>query len=84
MLRGFPDRAAVLSHRGLEFARREGNPVTLCICLIYGVEVFLWRGEGHVAAGLIDELIAVAEKYSLVPYHACGLARFGRASGRAW
>jgi predicted ATPase len=76
-LRGFPDRAAAFSHRGVEFARREGNPVTLCICLIYGVEVFLWRGEGHVAARLIDELIAVAEKHSLVPYHACGLVRLG-------
>lgn len=76
-LRGFPDRAAAFSHRGIAFARREGNPVTLCICLIYGVEVFLWRGEEHVAAGLIDELLTVAEKYSLVPYHACGLVRLG-------
>ena len=76
-LRGFPDRAAAHSHRGVEFARREGNPVTLCICLIYGVELFLWRGERHAAAGLIDELIAVAERYSLVPYYACGLVRLG-------
>jgi tetratricopeptide (TPR) repeat protein len=76
-LRGFPDRAAAFSHRGIEFARREGNPVTLCICLIYGAEIFLWRGDEHVAAALIDELIAVAEKYSLVPYHACGLVRLG-------
>jgi predicted ATPase len=51
--------------------------VTLCICLIYGAEVFLWRGDEVVAAGLIDELVAVAEKYSLVPYHACGLVRLG-------
>jgi predicted ATPase/DNA-binding winged helix-turn-helix (wHTH) protein len=76
-LRGFPDRAADFSHRSIEFARREGNPVTLCICLIYGVEIFLWRGDEHVAAALIDDLIAVAEKYSLVPYHACGLVRLG-------
>jgi ATP/maltotriose-dependent transcriptional regulator MalT len=76
-LRGFPGRAADFSQSGIEFARREGNPVTLSICLIYGAEIFLWRGEQHVAAALIDELIAVAEKHSLVPYHACGLVRLG-------
>ncbi len=56
---------------------RRGHPVTLCICLIYGVQVFLWRGNEHVAAELIEGLIAVAEKHSLAPYHACGLVRFG-------
>ncbi|SIO48626.1 Predicted ATPase [Bradyrhizobium erythrophlei] len=76
-LRGFPDRAAHFAHRGIEFARGEGHPVTLCICLIYGVQVFLWRGDEHVAAELIEGLIAVAEKHSLAPYHACGLVRFG-------
>jgi predicted ATPase/DNA-binding winged helix-turn-helix (wHTH) protein len=76
-LRGFPGRAAEFSQSGIEFARREGNPVTLSICLIYGAEIFLWRGDEHVAAALIDELIAVAERHSLVPYHACGLVRLG-------
>ena len=38
--------------------------MTLSICLIYGAEIFLWRGDEHVAAALIDELIAVAEKHS--------------------
>src|SRR5216683_6367670 len=56
---------------------RRGHPVTLCICLIYGVQVFLWRGDEHVAAELIEGLIAVAEKHSLAPYHACNLVRSG-------
>jgi hypothetical protein len=76
-LRGFPDRAAHFARRGIEFARGGGHPVTLCICLIYGVEVFLWRGDEQIAAELIDGLLAVAEKSSLVPYLACGLVRLG-------
>jgi predicted ATPase len=76
-LRGFPDSAAHFAHRGIEFARGEGHPITLCICLIYGAQVFLWRGDEHVAAELIDGLIAVAQKHSLAPYHACGIVRLG-------
>jgi predicted ATPase/DNA-binding winged helix-turn-helix (wHTH) protein len=76
-LRGFPDRAAHFARRGIEFARGGGHPVTLCICLIYGVEVYLWRGDEQVASELIDGLLSVAEKSSLAPYHACGLARLG-------
>jgi hypothetical protein len=76
-LRGFPDQAAQFAHRGIEFAWTKVHPVTVCICLIYGVEVFLWRGDEQVAVELIDQLIAVAEKHSLAPYHACGLVRLG-------
>ena len=76
-LRGFPDRAAHFARRGIEFARGGEHPVTLCICLIYGVQVFLWRGDEYIAAELIDELLAVAEKNSLAPYYACGLVRLG-------
>jgi predicted ATPase/DNA-binding winged helix-turn-helix (wHTH) protein len=76
-LRGFPDRAARFARRGIEFARGGGHPVTLCICLIYGVQVFLWRGDERIAAEFIDGLLAVAEKSSLAPYYACGLVRLG-------
>jgi tetratricopeptide (TPR) repeat protein len=84
-LRGFPDRAARFARRGIEFARGAGHPVTLCICLIYGVQVFLWRGDEYIAAEFIDGLLAVAEKSSLAPYYACGLVRLGEllvAQGR--
>ena len=76
-LRGFPDQAAQFTHRSIEFARGQEHPVTVCICLIYGVEVFLWRGDEQVAAKLVDQLVAVAEKHLLAPYHACGLVRLG-------
>jgi predicted ATPase/DNA-binding winged helix-turn-helix (wHTH) protein len=76
-LRGFPDQAAQFAHRSIEFARGQQHPVTVCICLIYGVEVFLWRGDDQVAAKLVDQLVAVAERHSLAPYHACGLVRLG-------
>lgn len=76
-LRGFPDQAVAFANSGIQSARGEGHPVTLCICLIYGTQLFQWRGDDRVAAGLIDELIAIAEKHSLAPYHACGLVRLG-------
>jgi predicted ATPase/DNA-binding winged helix-turn-helix (wHTH) protein len=77
-LRGLPDQAEHFADQGIDMARRQDNPVTLCICLIYAVEVFLWRGNEQFAAELIEWLTAVAEKYSLAPYRACGLVRLGQ------
>ena len=76
-LRGFPVSAANFSQRGIDFARRDGHPITLCRCLLFGVEVFLWRGDEELAEKLIGELMSVAENYSLVFYSATGLARSG-------
>jgi predicted ATPase len=76
-LRGFPDLAAHWAHEGIDVAERQEHPVTLCICLLYAVPVFLWRGDQQIAEDLIGRLIACAERYSLAPYHAGGVGRRG-------
>jgi ATP/maltotriose-dependent transcriptional regulator MalT len=76
-LRGYPDQAARRAHQGIEVAERQNHPVSLCICLLYAVPVFLWRGDQLVAEDLIERLIACAGKHSLAPYHAGGLGLRG-------
>ncbi|MGY3288179.1 putative ATPase [Bradyrhizobium sp. LM3.6] len=75
--RGLPDQAAQLGHKAIEFAGRQGHPVTLCISLLYATQVFLWRGDQQVAEELIERLIAHSATYSLTPYHAGGLGLRG-------
>ncbi|WGS19979.1 winged helix-turn-helix domain-containing protein [Bradyrhizobium sp. ISRA463] len=75
--RGLSDRAAQFGHKAIEFAARQGHPVTLCISLLYATQVFLWRGDRQVAEELIERLIAYAATYSLTPYHAGGLGLRG-------
>ncbi len=75
--RGLPDQAAQFGHKAIEFAGRQGHPVTLCISLLYATQVFLWRGDQQVAEELIERLIAYAATYSLTPYHAGGLGLRG-------
>jgi tetratricopeptide (TPR) repeat protein len=75
--RGFPDQAAQFGHKAIEFAERQGHPVTLCISLLYATQVFLWRGDHRVAEELIERLISYAATYSLTPYHAGGLGLRG-------
>ncbi|RXH24142.1 hypothetical protein XH99_29095 [Bradyrhizobium nanningense] len=76
-LRGFPDRAARRARQGIEVAERQNHPVSLCICLLYAVPVFLWRGDQLIAEDLIERLIACAGKHSLAPYYAGGLGLRG-------
>jgi hypothetical protein len=75
--RGLPDQAAQLGHRAIELAGRQQHPVTLCICLLYVTQVFLWRGDQQVAEEIIERLIAYAGRYSLRPYYAGGLGLRG-------
>ncbi|WP_161495811.1 ATP-binding protein [Bradyrhizobium japonicum] len=75
--RGFPDQAAHFGHKAIEFAGRQGHPVTLCIALLYATQVFLWRGDQQVAEELIERLIGYSARYSLTPYHAGGLGLRG-------
>ncbi|NGO56006.1 ATP-binding protein [Allomesorhizobium camelthorni] len=74
---GFPDQAARRAHQGIEVAERQNHPVSLCICLLYVIPVFLWRGDQLIAEDLIERLIACAGKHSLAPYHAGGLGLRG-------
>lgn len=81
--RGLPDLAAQLAHKGIEVAERQEHPVTLCICLLYATQVFIWRGDQQIADDLIERLVNHAARYSLAPYHAGGLGlRGGRMLAR--
>jgi predicted ATPase/DNA-binding winged helix-turn-helix (wHTH) protein len=76
-LRGLSDRAAVVARQAVREAGNLKQPIDICISLIYTTSVFLWRGDWPDARDLIDQLIAHAERHSLAPYHAVGLALKG-------
>jgi predicted ATPase/DNA-binding winged helix-turn-helix (wHTH) protein len=76
-LRGYPKRAVSVAQQAISAATSGDQPVTVCIAYIYSTPVFLWVNDLDRAAECIDRLIAHAEKYSLAPYRAVGLALRG-------
>ncbi len=76
-LGGYASRALSIATQALNRANALDHPVSLCVCWISTVTVFLWTGDWSEAVRIIDRLIACAEKYSLRPYHAIGLGLKG-------
>jgi predicted ATPase/DNA-binding winged helix-turn-helix (wHTH) protein len=76
-LAGFPDQAFRLALEGIEVVERQAHPVSFCICMVYAVPVFMWRGDRDIAEKLIERLVEQAAKYSLSTYHAGGLGLRG-------
>jgi tetratricopeptide (TPR) repeat protein len=76
---GRPECALRFAHQAIDEADTRDRPITICVSLIYTVPVFLWTGEIEEAQEYIDRLIACADKYSLGPFHALGLALKGEA-----
>src|SRR3984893_14131862 len=72
-LEGYAGRAVSIAAQALDRANALDHPVSLCVCWISAVTVFIWTGDWSEADRVIDRLIACAEKYSLRPYHAIGL-----------
>jgi tetratricopeptide (TPR) repeat protein len=81
-LQGYASRAVSIATQALNRANALDHPVSLCVCWICAVTVFLWTGDLSEADRIIDQLIACAEKYSLRPYHAIGLGLKGELSLR--
>jgi predicted ATPase len=81
-LQGYASRAVTVASQALHRANALDHPVSLCVCWISTVTVFLWTGDWSEADRTIDRLIACAEKYSLRPYHAIGLGLKGELSLR--
>src|SRR5258708_32601852 len=79
-LGGHASRAVSIATQALHRANALDHPVSLCVCWISTVTVFLWTGDWSEADRIIDRLIACAEKYSLRPYHAIGLGLKGELS----
>jgi predicted ATPase/DNA-binding winged helix-turn-helix (wHTH) protein len=76
-LRGYPERATGVAQRAISEATSGDQSVTVCIAYIYSTPVFFWAGDLDRAAECIERLIDHAEKYSLAPYRAVGLALKG-------
>ena len=81
-LQGYASRAVSIATQALQRANALNHPVSLCVCWISTVTVFLWTGDWSEANRIIERLIAWAEKYSLRPYHAIGLGLKGELSLR--
>jgi len=81
-LQGYASRAVSIATHALHRANALDHPVSLCVCSISAVTVFIWTGDWSEADRTIDGLIACAEKYSLGSYHAIGLGLKGELSLR--
>jgi predicted ATPase/DNA-binding winged helix-turn-helix (wHTH) protein len=81
-LGGYANRAVTVATQALHQATALDHPVSLCLCGIYRVTLFLWTGEWSEGDSIIDRLIAYAEKYSLRCHHAICLGLKGEISLR--
>jgi hypothetical protein len=81
-LGGYANRAVMVATEALHHATALDHPVSLCLCGIYKVTLFLWRGEWSEAESIMDKLIPYAEKYSLRCHHAIGLGLKGELALR--
>ncbi|WP_407160186.1 ATP-binding protein [Bradyrhizobium sp. STM 3557] len=81
-LRGQPERAIQMTRLAIDEACQLGNPVDICIALIYTTPVLLWRGDWSEASRQIDELIRLADQHCLAPYHAVGIGFRGMLAVR--
>jgi predicted ATPase/DNA-binding winged helix-turn-helix (wHTH) protein len=76
-LRGFSDQALGTAQKALDEAALRDDPASLCLSLVYASWVFLWTGDLLRARGLIEQLIAHADRFSLEVFGATGLALKG-------
>ncbi len=67
-LQGLPDRAEAQARQTIKEAAAADHSLTLCIALLGGIAVFLWRGDLDSAQEHIDWLISRAGLHSLSPY----------------
>src|SRR5258705_8557183 len=81
-LQSYCSRGVCIATQALQRANALNHPVSLCVCWISTVTVFLWTGDWSEADRIIERLIAWSEKYSLRPYHAIGLGLKGELSLR--
>ena len=74
-LLGFPNRALKLVNETIGEARR--YPMSLCVCLILGIPVYLLSGLTEQAEVLIHELNELTVRYGLLAYRQSGVALLG-------
>jgi len=81
-LEGYASRAVTVATQALHEATVLDHPVSICLCGIYRVTLFVWTGDWSAANGIVDRLIEYAEKYSLRCHHAISLGLKGELSLR--
>jgi len=81
-LEGYASRAVTVATQALHEATVLDHPVSICLCGIYRVTLFVWTGDWTAANGIVDRLIEYAEKYSLRCHHAISLGLKGELSLR--
>lgn len=79
-LRGFFDQAARIAQEVITEAEEKGQPVALCIALIYTTTAAIWSEDVETAERRIERLIACAASNSLEPYRAVGIAMRGEVA----
>jgi tetratricopeptide (TPR) repeat protein len=77
---GYPDQAAVAARYNMDRAEALKHPLSQCIALIYGFDVFAWIGNFVVAAQIAEKIVSLAERYALCPYYAGGLGLTGKVA----
>ena len=75
-LQGYSNQALRKAQEAIDEAATRGQPVPICMSL-YGVQVFLWTGDLDRSSQLIEWLIEDAERHSLEPDRAIGIALKG-------
>jgi predicted ATPase/DNA-binding winged helix-turn-helix (wHTH) protein len=76
-LRGFSDRALRIAQKAIDEAASRDHPVPICLSLVQASTFSLWAGDLPGASDLIEQLIVHAQRYSLAPYRALGIALKG-------
>jgi predicted ATPase len=79
-IRGFLDQATQLAHDVIVEATVRGQPVALCVALIYTTTIAIWSQDLDTADRQIERIIGCAEENSLEPYRAVGIAMRGEVS----
>ncbi|WP_226583619.1 ATP-binding protein [Acuticoccus sediminis] len=72
-------RSAAIAEEALTEARELGQPVALCIALIYTTTASLWGEDFETVEGPVEELIQRATSSALEPYRAVGIGLRGIA-----
>jgi predicted ATPase/DNA-binding winged helix-turn-helix (wHTH) protein len=76
-LRGLADQARRIAKSAIDEAVSGVRPLSFCISLTYGLQVFLWSGDFRSADECVERLIDYAGRHSLEPYRAAGLGLKG-------
>ncbi|TAY34836.1 transcriptional regulator [Rhizobium leguminosarum] len=67
-LQGYPEQADVQARQAISDAAKLDHSLTLCIALLGGIAVFLWRGDVPSAEEHIEWLVSRAGLHNLSPY----------------